>query len=190
MEKEKKRLFYLLKKYAFKRGKFILSSGKESSYYIDARAVTLTSEGAYLCAEIILDLIKPCTFEEASSCIGGPSLGADPILGAIAALAYLKGLNLKTFIIRKEEKSYGRRREVEGPDLVKGESAILIDDVVTTGESLLRAAKILKKMNINVKKVISIVDRQEGAEENLKREGLELVSIFKAEDFLKDESTD
>jgi len=186
MKRERRRLFYLLKKYAFRKGEFILSSGKKSSYYIDARVVTLDPEGAYLCAKIILDLIKG----KEISAIGGPSLGADPILGAISALSYTKKLSLKTFIIRKEPKSHGRRRLIEGPDLKRGDSVILIDDVVTTGESLLRSMKILKRMGVKVKKAICIVDRQEGAVENLKRADLKLVSIFKVEEFLRDENTD
>ena len=190
MEREKKRLLYLLKRYAFKKGGFILSSGKRSSYYIDARVVTLSSEGAYLCAKVIFDLIKPACRQAGMkkiSGIGGPSLGADPILGAIAVLTHIKKLPIKTFIIRKEPKSHGRTRQIEGPDLKKDSSIVLIDDVVTTGESLLRSMRILKDLGVNVKEAICLIDRQEGAEENLKREGLRLVSIFKLKDFLKNE---
>jgi orotate phosphoribosyltransferase len=181
MEKQREKLLYLLKRYAFKKGEFILSSGRKSSYYIDARTVTLSSEGAYLCARVILDLIK----DKKVSAIGGPSVGADPILGAIATLSHIERIPIKTFIIRKELKPHGRKREIEGPDLKKGEEVILIDDVVTTGESLIRSMRILKGMGINVKEAICLVDRQEGAEENLKREGLKLISIFKSKDFLR-----
>ncbi len=181
MKKEERRLFCLLKRYAFKRGDFTLSSGKKSLYYIDARVVTLSPEGVYLCAKIIFEKI----LDEKISALGGPCIGADPILGAIAIYSFIKKTPIKTFIIRKEPKAHGRKRLIEGQDLKKGDSVILIDDVVTTGSSLLKSKEILAEIGVKVKKVICLVDRGEGARENLKKEEIELVSIFKIEDFLK-----
>jgi len=91
----KEKLFKLLNQEALKRGKFILSSGKESNYYLDGRVITLTAQGAYLVAGIILDMVK----DEALDAIGGPTLGADPIVGALAVLSYINDQPIKTFIV-------------------------------------------------------------------------------------------
>jgi orotate phosphoribosyltransferase len=175
----KEKLFDLLNKEALKRGKFVLSSGKTSNYYLDARIITLTPEGAYLTASIILELIKG----EAVDAIGGPSLGADPILGALAVLSQMRGMPIKTFIVRKEAKSHGMQRQIEGPALKENAQVILIDDVATTGKALIEAKKMLDKINVRVKKAIVIVDIKEGAARNLAKSRIELESIFRIEDF-------
>ncbi|MCX5669321.1 MAG: orotate phosphoribosyltransferase, partial [Candidatus Omnitrophica bacterium] len=92
----KKRLFNLLNQQALKRGEFLLSSGKSSNYYLDGRVITLDPQGAYLVASIILDMLKG----EVLEAIGGPTLGADPIVGALAALSYIHQQPVKTFIVR------------------------------------------------------------------------------------------
>ncbi len=168
----------LLKKQALKRGKFVLSSGKTSNYYLDGRIITLTPEGAYLVASIILELIKGKKIDA----IGGPTLGADPIVGAVAALSHIKGIPIKTFIVRKIAKIHGMQRQIEGPELKAGNRVILVDDVATTGKNLLEAKAAVQRMGAEVKRAIVIVDRKEGAYENLAKEGLKLESIFKIED--------
>ncbi len=176
----KKSLHSLIKQKAFFKEKITLASGKQSDYYIDARLVTLTSEGSYLVASIILEMIKDDDFEA----IGGPTIGADPILGAIAALRYLNKKPINTFIVRKQPKEHGKRRQIEGPEIRLGSKVILIDDVATTGGSLVDAVKLLTQDNIEVLKAVVIVDRQEGAKENLAKVNCPLVSIFSAKDFL------
>ncbi|MDD4894313.1 MAG: orotate phosphoribosyltransferase [Candidatus Omnitrophica bacterium] len=183
MEKEelkelKVKLLELLNKEALKRGKFTLSSGKTSTYYLDGRIITLTPEGAYLVANIILELINGRKVDA----IGGPTLGADPIVGAIAAISHIKKIPLKTFIVRKLAKEHGMQRQIEGPALKQGDSVILVDDVATTGKSLIEAKEALDKMGVNVLEAVVIVDRGEGAEENLSKSGLKLESIFTIED--------
>ena len=175
----RKRLLHLLKDKAFKRGRFILSSGKVGSYYIDARSITLSAEGAYLVAYLILDLIK----NEKIDAVGGPTFGADPIVGAVAVLSYTLKKPLKTFIIRKEAKAHGTKRQVEGPPLKRGSRVILVDDVVTTGKSFLESIKILRQKGLQVKKAIALVDRQEGAKEILAKEACPLISLFTIADF-------
>jgi len=118
-------LLQLLKENAFKKGAVTLSSGKTSSFYIDGRCITLAAKGAYLTAQLILDLLKNRKLEA----IGGPTVGADPIAGALAAISYLKKRPLKTFIIRKTPKAHGARRQIEGPHLKPGSRLILLDDV-------------------------------------------------------------
>lgn len=175
----KEKLFKLLNKEALKRGKFILSSGKESSYYLDGRVITLSPEGAYLAAGIILDMVK----DEALDAIGGPTLGADPIAGALAALSYINKQPIKTFIVRKQAKEHGTQRQVEGPELKKGARVILIDDVATSGKAILEAKQALDKIGVISEKAIVIVDRNQGAVENLAKAGLKLESIFKITEF-------
>jgi len=175
----KEKLLVLLKKDAFKKGKFILSSGKESSFYLDGRVITMTPEGAYLIAAIILEMIKGDTLEG----FGGPTLGADPIVGAVACLSYIQSRTpLKTFIVRKTAKEHGTQRQVEGPALKAGDRVVLVDDVATTGKSLVEAKQVLDSLGIIAQKAIVIVDRNEGAKENLARAGLKLESIFSLTD--------
>ena len=175
----KEKLLELLHKEALKRGKFVLSSGKESNYYLDGRVITLTPEGAYLVASIILDMVK----NETLDAIGGPTLGADPIVGAIAALSYINKAPIKTFIVRKQTKEHGTQKQVEGPELKKGQRVILIDDVATSGKAILEAKQALDKIGVAAEKAIVIVDRNQGAAENLAKAGLQLESIFKITDF-------
>jgi orotate phosphoribosyltransferase len=175
----KKTLFDLLNKEALKRGKFVLSSGKESNYYLDGRIITLSAQGAYLVAAIILDMVK----DKAVEAIGGPTLGADPILGALAALSYINKRPIKTFIVRKQAKEHGTQQQIEGPALKSGMRVILIDDVATSGKAILEAKQVLDKMGVIVDQAIVIVDRSQGAIENLAKTGLKLESIFKIADF-------
>lgn len=170
----KKALLALLKKEALKKGHFVLSSGKTSTYYLDGRIITLTPEGAYLVACILLELIEGKNIDA----IGGPTLGADPIVGAVAALSHIKKIPLKTFIVRKAVKDHGMQRQIEGPALKEKEKVILVDDVATTGKALIEAKEALDKIGVIVDKAIVIVDRGEGAKENLAKAGLKLESIF------------
>jgi len=174
----KTRLLALLKKEAFKKGKFVLSSGKTSNYYLDGRIITLTAEGAYLVASIILELIK----DKDIDAVGGPTLGADPIVGAVAALSHINKVPLKTFIVRKTAKVHGTQRQIEGPALKEGDRVVLLDDVATTGKSLIEAKEALGKIGVVLEGSIVIVDRCEGARENLAKQGLNLESIFTIED--------
>lgn len=176
----KNRLLALLKEKALKTGKFVLSSGKTSNYYLDGRVITLTPEGAYLVAVIILELIKDKNIDA----VGGPTLGADPIVGAVAALSHIKKIPLKTFIVRKAVKEHGAVRQIEGPALNAGEKVLLVDDVATTGKALIEAKEALDKIGIKADTALVIVDRQEGAEKNLAECGLKLDSIFKIKDFV------
>lgn len=170
----KVKLLALMKKEALKKGKFVLSSGKISNYYLDARLITLSPEGAYLVAGIILEMIKNNKIDA----VGGPTLGADPIVGALACLSYIQRTAIRTFIVRKSPKGHGMQRQIEGPALKKKSRVVLVDDVATTGQALIESKKALDKIGIKAIKAIVIVDRGEGAKVNLAREGLKLESIF------------
>ncbi len=171
-------LMALLKKEALKKGKFVLSSGKVSSYYLDGRIITMTPEGAFLVGNIILELIKGRDIDA----VGGPTLGADPIVGAVAALSYINKVAIKTFIVRKAAKEHGTQRQVEGPELKPKSKVIIVDDVATTGKALVEAKEALDKIGVIVSGAIVIVDRNEGAQENLAKAGVKLEAIFKIDD--------
>ena len=174
IKQDRDRLLQIILKQAYFREKIILSSGKESDYYIDARRVTLSAEGVMLCARLILDLVKDDKFDA----IGGPTLGADPMVGAIGCLSFQAGKPVNTFIIRNAPKAHGKKQQVEGPLLKEGSKVILIDDVATTGKAFLESIDVLHKMNIQTPKAICIVDRREGAREALAACGCKLISIF------------
>lgn len=175
----KARLFALLQKEALKKGKFVLSSGRESSYYLDGRVITLTPEGAFLVGSLILEMIKGRGIDA----VGGPTLGADPIVGAVAVLSHIKNIPLKTFIVRKKAKEHGTQRRIEGPALKEGSRVIIVDDVATTGKAIIEAKEALDKEGLVADTAVVIVDRGEGAALNLAGAGLKLEPIFKISDF-------
>ncbi len=173
---KRKILKELLIKYALHIRPVMLSSGKKSNYYIDVRAVSTSS----LAAPIIADLMKEMIGDV--DAVGGPPIGAVPILGALAGKGYYR-----TFIVRKEPKQYGLSKWIEGLLTEEDRKVAIIDDVATTGSSLLRAINVVKEQfpGIEVVKVVVVVDREEGAEENLKRFGYRLESIFKAKELIE-----
>jgi len=179
LEELKASLFNLLEKTALKRGNFVLSSGKASNYYLDGRLITLAPEGAYLVAKIILQMISGRNIDA----IGGPTLGADPIVGAIACLSYIEEIPIQTFIVRKSAKEHGMQRQIEGPQLKDKSRVVLFDDVATTGKALIEAKQALEKIGVSVESAVVIIDRLEGARDNLSKENLKLESIFTVRDF-------
>ena len=174
IQEEREELRQILIKEAYFKEKITLSSGKESDYYIDARRVTLSAQGAYLCARMILNVIG----DDPIDAIGGPTLGADPMIGAIAVLSLQSGRPMNTFIIRKTPKVYGKQQQIEGPLLKKGNHVVLIDDVATTGKAFVQSIDVLTKIGVKVHKAICIVDRGEGAREAVAQKSCELISLF------------
>ncbi|MCM8824181.1 MAG: hypothetical protein NC822_05870, partial [Candidatus Omnitrophica bacterium] len=140
------KLLKILKKEALFKEKIKLSSGKISNFYIDVRRVSLSSQGIYLISQIIWDMIK----KDNPTAIGGPTLGADPIVAGVCFLANQKGKNLKGFIVRKEPKKHGRQNLIEGKELSKKDRIILVDDVATTGSSLINAISVFYEYKLKV----------------------------------------
>lgn len=165
---------------SFKFGRFILTSGKESNYYFDGKQVTLHPQGAYLVARAIMEKIK----DDNIQAIGGPTLGADPIVGSLAPVFYLEGLNIKLFIIRKAAKGHGTMKMIEGPELLAGERVVVVDDVITSGGSIIKAIDTLKEIGCHVVKVIVLVDRLEGGSRNIEEMGIKVDPIFTIKDFI------
>ena len=166
---------YLLE-HSLRFGNYTLTSGRTSDYYIDGKQTTLRSRGAYLVAKLILDELKDIQVDA----IGGPTLGADPVIGAVIALAALENVPLIGFIVRKEAKGHGMQRLIEGP-LEPGMRAVLFDDTVTTGGSLKHAIEQVEAAQCTVAKVLAIVDRQEGAQQNFAQWGYAFHALFSIE---------
>ncbi len=158
---------------------FKLSSGKMSTYYIDLRTVTLDPEGGYIIGNVIFDFVK----DKNTDAVGGLTLGADPIAYATSIVSYLKKKPIKPFVVRKEPKKYGTGKQIEG-NVKEGERVFIVEDVVTTGGSSLKAAKVAKENGLIVLGVIALVDREEGGEENIKKEGFEFYPIFRISELL------
>lgn len=165
---------------ALSKGEVILASGKKSNFYFDCRRVTLDQEGAHLSALAMLEKIR----ELGATAVGGMSMGADPLVSTIGNVALAQGVALKLFYVRKEPKKHGKKKLVEGPGLSGEDKVVIVEDVTTTGGSALKAANAVRdEFGAEVLAVLTIVDRQEGAEAHLAENGLRLVSIFRAEDF-------
>jgi orotate phosphoribosyltransferase len=164
---------------SLRTGEFTLASGRKSNYYINGKLTTLEGRGAYLIARVFMAMIA----DDVPDAVGGLTLGADPIVGAMLALAGMEDLPIKGFIVRKASKEHGTRSLVEGP-LGEGDRVVVIEDVVTTGGSALQAVDAVEAMGCDVKRVIAVVDREEGGRENLEARGLRLECIFTASELL------
>jgi len=164
----------LLRKSVITGREFTLASGKKSDFYCDARLTTLDPEGAFLCGKIFLEMLKPFTIEAA----GGYSIGADPIVTAIAVLSYMEGKPIPAFIIRKEEKVHGTGRMIEGNFPAQGRVA-LFDDVITSAGSILKGCRQVESQQGKVLIVMAVLDREEGGREALSAAGYQLLTIFK-----------
>jgi orotate phosphoribosyltransferase len=160
-------LVELLKAKSLRRGKFTLASGAESTYYIDGRMASLDPLGATLIAEAILDQIKDLPVQA----VGGMDMGATPIVGAVATRSYAAGRPLPVFVVRKEVKGHGTMKAIEGPLPAPCKVAI-VDDVITTGGSILKAIDAAEAAGCQVLLAISVLDRQAGAAEALARRNI------------------
>ena len=165
--------------HSLRTGEFTLASGKKSNYYINGKLTTLDARGSYLVARVFLAMLS----DDVPDAVGGPTLGADPIVGSMLALAGMEDLRLKGFIVRKATKDHGTKSLIEGP-LAKGDRAVLIEDVITTGGSSLEAIAAVEAMGCEVKRVLAVVDRQEGSKENLGEKGYRFEAIFTAKELL------
>jgi orotate phosphoribosyltransferase len=177
---KKERLLELIKQEALSIKPIILSSGKKSDYYIDCRLITMHPEGAALIADIFFDMLK----DKKIDALGGLTMGADPIAGAFAAVSFQRGRPIPTFIVRKEQKKHGTQKLVEGP-LKTGMKVAIVDDVATSGGSLLAAIKGVEESGCSVAAVMVVVDRMEGGAEALAEKGHVLESIFTRDDLLR-----
>lgn len=174
----RKELFDLILRDAVVKKKVVLASGKESTMYVDIRKVSLHPQGGALIAQMMWDAIvvdKP-------TAVGGPTIGADPIIGALLYHSHLQKNPIKGFIIRSAQKKHGMMNLIEGPVLEKGSSVILVDDVITTGGSLKTSIEIVEQAGIQVKRILCVIDRQEEKQFDVKR--YPLSSLFLLSEFV------
>ena len=189
MDDPKHKLLELLFKQAFRYSPekpFTLTSGRTSPYYIDCRKVMFTAEGAYLVGQLFFRLIKVLEKERdvKIDAVGGPAIGAIPIASAIAYQSYLRNEPVQTFCVRKEPKGHGLKNQVEGYDQ-PGSKVVIVDDVVTTGESTLVAIEGAQRAGFKVEGVIVLVDRQEGGGERLREKDFPFLAVFTRDDFMR-----
>lgn len=161
------------------KGEFTLTSGKTSNYMFQLRQTTMLPEGQYLIGTLILDVMKKLGL----ACISGLELGAVPLVTAVAFASYVEKYPVHASFVRKAPKTHGARERIDG-EIPEGAEALVVDDVTTTGGSLLQAAEAIKEERASIVKwALSVVDREEGATENLARAGLKLIPLFKKSDF-------
>lgn len=153
----------------------ILSSGKISNFYIDCREVTLEPQYSIIIGKIILEVIQ----EIGATALGGPVTAACPIVSAVGVLAHQAGVPLKLFYVRKTAKDHGLKKMIEGPQLSPNDKALIVDDVCTSGDSLLHAIINLKnETGCQILGTMVLVDREEGGRDLLKEAGIPFTSIF------------
>ncbi|MDC3171279.1 orotate phosphoribosyltransferase [Prochlorococcus sp. AH-716-E13] len=172
-------LLKLLIEKSYKQGNFTLASGKQSPHYLNCKPVSLNGMGLQLISNMFLELM-----DSSSKAVAGLTLGADPLVSGVIVTAASKGLLLDALIIRKEIKEYGTKAGIEGPILKEGTVVTVLEDVITTAGSAIKAINKLRENNFLVKEVLSIVDRKEGGYEALKEQNIQLKSLFSIEDFL------
>ncbi|AEH44355.1 orotate phosphoribosyltransferase [Thermodesulfatator indicus DSM 15286] len=181
MQNERQKLFELLfeRSFLYRPEGFRLASGKISPYYLDCKKTTLCAEALPLIGKLMWQEVKNFTPEA----VGGLTLGADPLVSAVCFQAGLEGTPLEGFIVRKEAKGHGTQNFIEGA-VKKGMKAVILEDVVTTGGSSLKAVSRARDAGLEVLAVVALVDREEGGLEAIKAQGLSLISLFTINEFL------
>src|SRR4028118_907156 len=162
---------------AYKEGDFVLSSGQRSSYYINGKQVTLHPQGALAIGRLLLSQLPTDT-----QAVAGLTLGADPIVSAVSVVSALENRPIPALIIRKESKGHGTMAYIEGPSLPAGAKVVVLEDVVTTGQSALKAVERLREAGYDVNQVIALVDRQQGGSELYQQSGLDFQALFSIKD--------
>ena len=162
---------------AYQEGDFALSSGQRSTYYINGKLVTLHPQGALMVGRLILDLLSPDI-----QGVAGLTLGADPIVTAVSLVAAYQQRTLFPYIVRKEAKGHGTQAFIEGVPLPAGTAIVVLEDVVTTGQSALKAVDRLLAAGYQVNQILALVDRQEGGSELYQEKGLDFKSVFTIKD--------
>lgn len=183
MSDTRARLLSLLREKSFARKKIVLSSGAESDFFIDSKQTVLLAEGHALVGELMLD--AALALPEAPIAVAGVELGGCSLASAVALLSHQRGRPLDAVYVRKAAKGHGSQRLLEGDvGLEAGAPVVVVEDVVTTGGSTLRAVAQLRERGLRVVGVVAIVDRLEGGASALREAGLHFVALFDREDFI------
>jgi orotate phosphoribosyltransferase len=173
----RQKLLDLFCELAYQEGDFVLSSGQPSSYYINGKQVTLHPQGALAIGRILLSLLSSDT-----QAVAGLTLGADPIVSAVSVVSAYENRPIPALIIRKEAKGHGTKAYIEGPNLPEGAKVVVLEDVVTTGQSAMKAVERLRAAGYVVDEVISLVDRLQGGAEFYESVGLKFEAVFTIKD--------
>lgn len=160
------RLRQLLVEKAYLKGDFILTSGKRSDHYFDCKRVTLDAEGLAVASELLVEKLRAAEI----GAIGGLAIGADPIVAGVVALSWQLGYPVQGFIVRKEPKAHGTSKWIEG-SIQRGARVAIVDDVVTSGGSIIKAINSARVEGLEPAIAYTIVDREEGGAANIEREG-------------------
>jgi orotate phosphoribosyltransferase len=183
LESDRARLLELLRQLSFERRRVTLASGKESDFYIDCKRTALTAEGHVLIGRCLLAEVR--RLQPLVRGVGGLTLGADPIASAIALTSFLDGPPVDAFIVRKEPKGHGTGQWIEGRRTIPdGSRVIVLEDVVTTGGSALKAIERCRAERLEVVSCLALVDRLEGGREAIEATGVPLRTLFTRKDFL------
>jgi orotate phosphoribosyltransferase len=173
----RERLKQLLLEKSYRKGAFTLTSGRTSDFYVDGKQTTLSAEGGYLCGLLLHELIREA--DPPIAAVGGMTLGADPLVTAVSVVSHLEKRPIPAFIVRKEAKGHGTGNSIEGKaNLPPGCRVALVEDVVTTGGTLIKVIEQVEKEGFKVGLVVTIVDRQEGGAETLAAAGYPLRALF------------
>jgi orotate phosphoribosyltransferase len=171
---------------ALARGRFRLASGREATFYLDAKQVVLDAHGAMLVGRAILDLLR--ALGPLPDAVGGMSIGADPVTSAVVTMAGVERLPLKGFLIRKEPKDHGTKKYVEGP-VTPGQRVVIVEDVITTAGSSLVAIDRAQEFGLVVERVVTVIDRLAGGREALAARGIPLDALVTIRDLGIDPDT-
>ncbi len=175
------RLLSILRAESVRTGEFTLASGKKSDFYVDGKKTTLHAEGAYGVGRLMFEQLRG----RGIGAVGGLTLGADPIATAISVVSHLEGEPMQAFIVRKQSKGHGTTRQIEGYLPTDGTPVAIVEDTTTTGGSALQAVEAAREAGANVVTVITLVDRQEGGEANIRAANVEFETIFRREEVLE-----
>jgi orotate phosphoribosyltransferase len=176
----RQKLLDLFCRLAYQEGDFVLSSGQQSSYYINGKQVTLDPQGALAMARLLLPMLP-----KDSQAVAGLTLGADPIVSAVSVVSVYENKPIPALIIRKETKGHGTMAYIEGPSLPQGAKVVVLEDVVTTGQSALKAVERLQAAGYTVDRVISLIDRLPGGGALYESAGLQFEALFTIQDLQK-----
>lgn len=180
MNSKQTKLLELIRKKSYREGDFTLASGQKSKFYIDMKATTLDPEGAVLIGELAIAACREAGLagKDGIQAVGGLTLGADPIATAVSIASFHEKLHWPAYIVRKESKGHGTERYVEGVEnLPKGARCLVLEDVVTTGGSSIKAIERLRAEGFNPIAVLTVVDREQGGAEKFREMGMKYVAL-------------
>jgi len=182
---DKQRLKEILLEKSYRKGSFTLTSGKTSDFYIDGKQTTLSAEGSYLCGKLLFQLLQKSPIP--IDAVGGMTLGADPLVTAVSIASFLEKKPIPAFIVRKEAKGHGTGNYIEGlKNMAEGCTVALLEDVVTTGGTLIKVIERVEAAGFKVGLIATVVERQEGGTEALAKAGYTLESVFTREQLLSE----